>query len=575
MNNVFERWLARDPDPESRSELQGLIDAGDEDELARRFDSRLEFGTAGLRGVVGAGPGMMNRLVIRETSAGLGSYLLREVADAAQRGVVVAYDGRPDSCQFARDAASVFAALGITVHFTEAVAATPVAAFGVVQLGAAAGVVVTASHNPPQYNGYKVYWENGAQIIPPHDAGIASAIDTAAQSDVPWLDFDEATVAGRINILGADFYRSYVDTIQGNALFSGDHSETSIGIAYTAMHGVGAEMAETLLSEAGFDRVYSVASQREPDGRFPTVNFPNPEEPGAMDAVLALAAEHQATLACANDPDADRLAVAVRTQSGDYQMLTGDMLGVLLANYLLHKAHAFVPIVCTTIVSSSMLQSIAEAAGAVYYETLTGFKWLTNVALDHEDEQHRFLFAYEEALGYACGRQVRDKDGLSALLAFAQMTQALSRQGMTVLDQLESLYRQHGLFLTGQRSIALTPGARPLGDLLRENPPAQIAESPVVQIDDLDSGSRRYADGRTEDIDFPQSDVLIYRLQNKARVIVRPSGTEPKVKCYYEVVEDVAGDAPFSAAMQQAQSSLANLAEAHQESVAALLDGSA
>jgi phosphomannomutase len=575
MNSAIEKWLSRDPDPATRAELKSLVDAGEQAELTRRFSSRLEFGTAGLRGVVGAGPGMMNRLVIRETSAGLGSYLLQEVANAGQRGIIVAYDGRPDSSQFARDTACVFAAQGITVYLTPAVAPTPVAAFGVVQLGAAAGVVVTASHNPPEYNGYKVYWDNGAQIIPPHDAGIASAIDTAAQQTIPWLEFDEATAAGKIIVLGDNFYRDYIDTIQANALFSADHGKTSIGIAYTAMHGVGARIAETLLAEAGFDRVYSVASQREPDGRFPTVNFPNPEEPGAMDAVLALAAEQQATLACANDPDADRLAVAVRTQSGDYQMLTGDMLGVLLANFLLQKAHAFVPIVCTTIVSSSMLKSIAEATGAVYYETLTGFKWLTNVALDQEDEQHQFLFAYEEALGYACGRLVRDKDGLSALLAFAQMTEALARQGITVLDKLESLYRQHGLFLTGQRSIALTPGATPLGDLLRKTPPAQIADSPVVQVDDLHNGSRRYADGRVEDIDFPQSDVLIYRLANKARVIVRPSGTEPKVKCYYEVVEDIPRDAPFEAAMQQAQSSLASLADAHQKSVAALLDENA
>ena len=572
MNSTFAQWLARDPDPASRDELQALIDADDQAELTRRFASRLEFGTAGLRGVVGAGPGMMNRLVIRETSAGLGSYLLREVPNAATRGIIVAYDGRLDSSQFARDAACVFAALGITVYLTPDVAATPVAAFGVVQLGAAAGVVVTASHNPPQYNGYKVYWENGAQIIPPHDTGIAAAIDAAAQQEVPWMDFDQASVAGRIRLLDAGFYRGYIDAIRGNALPTSDQAGAAIGIAYTAMHGVGAEIAETLLSEAGFDKVYSVAAQREPDGNFPTVNFPNPEEPGAMDAVQALAAEHQATLACANDPDADRLAVAVRTPSGDYQMLTGDMLGVLLGNYLLQQEHAFTPIVCTTIVSSSMLQSIALAAVADYYETLTGFKWLTNVALQHEDDQHRLLFAYEEALGYACDRQVRDKDGLSALLVFAQMTEALSREGKTVLDQLEALYRQHGLYLTGQRSIALQAGARPIGEQLRETPPSSIAGSPVVQTDDLSSGIRQCADGSTEKLDFPHSDVLIYRLENKARVIVRPSGTEPKVKCYYEVVARIPEATAFSTAMQQAQAALDNLAAAHQQAIVELLD---
>jgi phosphomannomutase len=572
MNAKIQSWLARDPDPKTRKELQALIDSSEQDELSRRFSGRLEFGTAGLRGVVGAGPGMMNRLVIRETSAGLAQYLLGEVADAAQKGIIVAYDGRLDSREFARDAACVFAALGFTVYLTPDVAATPVAAFGVIALGTAAGVVVTASHNPPEYNGYKVYWENGAQIIPPHDAGIATAIEVAAEQDIPWIDFAEAKAAGKIEVLGADFYRDYIGTIQSSPLFSSNGGETSTSIAYTAMHGVGAEIAETLLREAGFDKVYSVASQREPDGNFPTVNFPNPEEPGAMDAVQALAAEHQATLACANDPDADRLAVAVRTPSGDYRMLSGDMLGVLIANHLLEKQHSFVPIVCTTIVSSSMLKKVAEAAGADYYSTLTGFKWLTNVALSHEDEKHQFLFAYEEALGYAPGRQVRDKDGLSALLAFAQMTEALSREGKTVLDKLESLYRQHGLYLTGQRSIALEPGARPIGDLLRENPPTQIAGNPVVQTDDLGSGIRRYADGRREDLDLPQSDVLIYRLENSARVVVRPSGTEPKVKCYYEVVE-VVSDEAFGAAMERAESSLSALTEAHQRSIAELVRG--
>lgn len=569
MNNQLQRWLDRDPDPGTRGELQALLDSGNRDELIRRFSSRLEFGTAGLRGVVGGGPAMMNRLVIRETSAGLGTYLLQQLADAAQRGVVVAYDGRTDSRTFARDSACVFAALGINVYITPQVTATPIAAFGVLSLDAAAGVVVTASHNPPEYNGFKVYWENGAQIIPPHDAGIAAAIEVAAERDIPWIEFDDGVAAGTITVLGADFYDSYRDTIQTSPLFLSDKKTASTSIAYTAMHGVGADMAESLLADAGFGQVYSVSSQREPDGSFPTVNFPNPEEPGAMDAVLALAREHKATLACANDPDADRLAVAVRTPSGDYQMLTGDMLGVLLASYLLSKPHAFIPIVCTTIVSSSMLGSVARAAGANYYETLTGFKWLVNTALRHEDDEHRFLFAYEEALGYAPGRQVRDKDGLSALLAFAQMTEALAREGKTVLDQLQSLYLQHGIYLTGQRSIATSESARPPGDLLRETPPRQIGGQRVVLRDDLIQGTRHHADGRREELDFPHSDVLIYRLDNNSRVIVRPSGTEPKVKCYYEVVGKVTAGA-FDTGMANARASLSQLIDAHQHALAQL-----
>jgi phosphomannomutase len=561
----IQHWLARDPDPVTRAELESLCEPGREEELTARFSGRLEFGTAGLRGVVGAGPAMMNRLVIRETSAGLGNYLLEKISNAAGRGVLVAYDGRLDSRTFADDVACVLASLGISVYLTPSVTATPVAAYGVLAMGCAAGIVVTASHNPPQYNGFKVYWDNGAQIIPPHDAGIAASIAKAAQRELPWVNFAEGQASGKITVLGRDFYRSYMTAIQTSPIFLSDNAPSDISIAYTAMHGVGAPIAEALLEESGFDKVYSVASQREPDGNFPTVNFPNPEEPGAMDAVIALAQMHKATLACANDPDADRLAVAVRTQSGDYQMLTGDMLGVLLGSYLLDKDHDFVPIVCTTIVSSSMLQAIASAAGAQYHETLTGFKWLANVAIGNEDENgnHQFLFAYEEALGYAPGRQVRDKDGLSALLAFSQMTAALAKNGKTVLDQLETLYRRYGIYLTGQCSLALVPGAAPIGDALRETPPTHIAGSAVESVDDLASRNRRFADGTVVKIDLPASDVLIYRLANKARIIVRPSGTEPKVKCYYEITQAI-GDDDYDTAMKRAQSALADLIEGHQ-----------
>ena len=657
-----QRWLARDPDPRTRAQLQALIETSNQDELAGRFSARLAFGTAGLRGLVGAGPGMMNRLVIRETSAGLGDCLLRTVPDAAARGILVAYDARLDSQTFAQDAACVFAASGITTYLTPQHAATPLAAFGVLELGTAAGVVITASHNPPEYNGYKVYGEDGAQIIPPRDAEIAAAIELAGTRDIPWLDFDTAQAAGKIVLLGKDFYRNYVEAIGANPLFASydngsygtssdsastdstytpyksgdtdksrtDKSSRHTSIAYTAMHGVGAEVAETLLQEAGFTAVYSVASQAEPDGNFPTIKFPNPEEPGAMDEVLALARAQQTTLACANDPDADRLAVAVRFESGgddggsDYQQLSGDMLGVLLADYLLHNwfqrrsekerleemseeasaeasKEVTLPLVATTLVSSSMLASIAQATGAAYYTTLTGFKWLAHVAIiyeeahekayekayeeaheethekAHEKQRYQFLFAYEEALGYAVGPQVRDKDGLSALLAVAQMTEALARQGKTLLQQLEFLYRRHGIHLTEQRSIdmpsALGTDTTTIGALLRQTPPTQIGESPVLRIDDLSRGNCQDWDDTLEPGDLPSSDVLLYRLENKSRVIVRPSGTEPRVKCYYEVVQPVLDDADFTEAMQRAQSALTHLINAHQTELSRLVAG--
>ncbi len=566
MIEEVQSWLAKDPDPNTQAELERLLELNDTEEISRRFSGRLQFGTAGLRGVVGAGPSRMNRLVIRQTSAGLGRYVLATVADAAARGIVVAYDGRLDSRRFAEDAAGVFAALGLKVYITADVAPTPVGAFAVLKFNAAAGVVITASHNPPEYNGYKVYGENGAQIIPPHDASIATAIEAAATDEVAYTPFNVAVENRQIVVLDKEFTDDYCAAITGNELFKYRIDPDAVSVAYTAMHGVGANIAESLLRQAGVNQFFSVASQREPDGHFPTVNFPNPEEPGAMDAVVALAIENNAELACANDPDADRLAVAVR-DNGDYRMLSGDQIGILLGHYVLQQPRNFTPIICTTIVSSSMLKAIADEFGALYFETLTGFKWLVNVAMNHEDDGHQFVFAYEEALGYAVGRQVRDKDGLSALLAFTQMTAQLAAAGKTVLDQLELLYRRYGLYATAQRSIATQAGSSSIGAALRAAPPLAIAGVAVNAIEDLQAGKRFFADGRAEDLSLPCSDVLIYRLEQGGRVIVRPSGTEPKVKCYYEVVEKVDSEEPFLDAEQRAQASLSHLIKTHQQSL--------
>ncbi|UIP29636.1 phospho-sugar mutase [Photobacterium sp. TLY01] len=574
MKELITRWLERDPDPATRDELQNLIDAGNEQELTERFSGRLAFGTAGLRGIVGAGPNRMNRLVIQETATGLGQYLQQTVPQAKSQGVVIGYDGRPDSKTFAHDAASVLTAQGIKVYLTVTVAPTPLVAYGVTALKAAAGIVVTASHNPPAYNGFKVYWSNGAQIIPPHDKGIAAAIDQAAIEPLELMDLNEAGNQGLLVWLDDEFYNDYRESIRQSALLQNYAKPDPISIAYTAMHGVGAQMAETLLADAGFTKVYSVAAQREPDGTFPTVNFPNPEEPGAMDLVIAEAEKHQAILACANDPDADRFAVAVRTPEGQYKMLTGDQVGVLLGHYLLTRANPGTSLVGTTIVSSSLLQKVASRVGADYYQTLTGFKWLTNIAMEKQREDSCFLFAYEEALGYTVGNMVWDKDGLSAMLAFAQMTAELASQGRTVWDQLEAIYREHGLYLNSQVSIALSPNSPPIGDALRQQPPEEIAGRNVVRIDDLKSSTRYKADGSVETIDLPASDVLIYFLEDDSRVVVRPSGTEPKLKCYYEVVEVIDQVDTLEHAYQRAQSSMDELVQRHQNSLTGLTDRS-
>ena len=564
MNEHVSKWLSRDPDPKTRDELKQLIETNNESEINERFAKRLSFGTAGLRGVVGAGPNQMNRLVIQETATGLGRYLLSQQSDAAEKGVVIGYDGRPDSRRFAYDTAGVLTALGIKVYLTEKVAPTPLVAFGINHLHTAAGVVVTASHNPPQYNGFKVYWSNGAQIIPPHDAGIASEIDKAAQAELVLMDLEQAAQQGLLVWLGKDYYETYRKTIGHNPYLQNHTDPLAIGIAYTAMHGVGAEMAEALLKDAQFNSVFSVAAQREPDGAFPTVNFPNPEEAGAMDMVIAEAKKHGAMLACANDPDADRFAVAVRKSDDSYQMLTGDQVGVLFGDYLLKLAGAENKLVGCTIVSSSMLGKIARSMGANYYQTLTGFKWLTNVAMSLESNEQQFLFAYEEALGYTIGNNVWDKDGLSALVAFAQLSAELHTQGKTIWDHLETLYRQHGLHLNVQRSIVLDPAAPPVGDTLRAAQPEMIAGQKVLILEDFKSSLRKYADGREEVIRLPVSDVLIYHLESGNRVVVRPSGTEPKLKCYYEVVELFAADDSIEQVQQRAEAQMQYLIEIHQ-----------
>lgn len=567
MNSQVTHWLARDPDPKTRQELQQLLDTQQDAQIAERFQSRLEFGTAGLRGKVGCGPNRMNRLVIQETAAGLGQYLITQLPDAKSRGVVIGYDGRPDSKQFAHDTASVLTSLGIKTYLTYQVAATPIVAFGVRHFNAAAAVVVTASHNPPEYNGFKVYWENGAQIIPPHDAGIAACIDQAAQQAIPYLALEQAEQQGLLHWLRDEYYQTYRKTIGASPLLQHHTKPQALSLAYTAMHGVGANMAETLLADAGFTQVSSVKEQREPDGTFPTVNFPNPEEAGAMDMVMALAKKVGAQLACANDPDADRFAVAARKADGEYQMLTGDQVGSLFGHYLLSQTDARRQLVGNTIVSSSLLSKIAAAHGARYYQTLTGFKWLTNVAMQEQTEQHQFLFAYEEALGYTIGSTVWDKDGLSALVAFAQLAAELNAQGKTVWDQLEALYRQHGLHVNAQRSIALAPNSPPVGDKLRTTPPTEIAGRKVLIVEDFKLARRTFADGKTEVITLPTSDVLIYHLDGGARVIVRPSGTEPKLKCYYEVVAQFAAGEDFASAQERADEQMSLLIAEHQTSL--------
>ncbi|MDB4946766.1 MAG: Phosphomannomutase [Labilithrix sp.] len=574
-------WAENDPDASTRAELEGLIGAVDptKTDLADRFTGSLEFGTAGLRGVIGAGPNRMNRAVVLRTTDGLARYLLETTKDAKSRGVVIGFDGRRMSREFAEDTACVLAGAGIKAQLFADVVPTPLLAYAVTHLGCAAGVMITASHNPPEYNGYKAYWGNGAQIIPPIDTGIAHAIEKAPPAkDVVRPSVDEAKAKGLLAILGAETGHTYLSEVK--ALSVRSDGDRSFNIVYTPMHGVGDVLARQAFENAGFPKVTSVPEQQKPDGAFPTVEFPNPEEKGAMDLSLALAREQKAELVIANDPDADRLAVAVpsATSATGYLQFTGNQVGVLLGHYLLtgglkHLDRAVRPggqdaLALASIVSSPMLGVIATSLGAHYEEVLTGFKWIANRALELKKEKGwRFVFGFEEALGYTVGELVRDKDGVSAAALFAELTAVLRAQGTTVLDHLEGLYRRYGLYVSSQVNVK-RQGAegiaelRAIMDRLRKSPPWKVGSEDVVKVRDYQEQTITAKDGSVTALTLPKSDVLAFELASGSRIIARPSGTEPKAKFYFDVREPIADGETLAIVEQRAADVMQKLSDA-------------
>jgi phosphomannomutase len=508
-----EAWIADEVDPAAAAELQALVDAGDDDsaaELGDRFSGPLTFGTAGLRGPLRAGPNGMNRTVVRRAAAGLAAWLIEH--GHAGRPVVVGFDARHGSADFAHDSAQILAAAGFDARLLPAPLPTPVTAFAVQRFGAAAGIVVTASHNPPQDNGYKVYADDGAQIVPPTDSEIEAAIRAVGSareielSDQGVTVLDDAVVA---------------DYVAATAALAGD-GPRDLRIVHTAMHGVGAHVAQRVFAAAGFAPPVPVPAQQDPDPDFPTVAFPNPEEPGALDLALALAQAGDADVIVANDPDADRCAVAVPDGRAGWRMLRGDEVGVLLADALIGKGIRGT--YATTIVSSSMLRALAAARGVGYAETLTGFKWISRAAPD-------LVYGYEEALGYAVAPQlVRDKDGISAALLVAELAARLKAEGSSLIGRLDELAAELGRYVTDQVSVRVEDLSVIADTMqrLRSVPPAQLLGR-AVTVDDL----------------LPDADVLRFSFDN-GRVVVRPSGTEPKLKAYLEVVEP-SGSAPAAA----------------------------
>jgi phosphomannomutase len=511
-----EEWLAQDPDPETRAELRAILD--DDEALAARFGSRLEFGTAGLRGELGAGPNRMNRVTVMRAAAGLAARL------PAGGRVIIGFDARHGSRQFADDTAAVLSGAGLRPEVFADPVPTPVLAhFTRTFDDIVAGVMVTASHNPPRDNGYKVYWSDGAQIVPPTDTEISAAIDAVGRVDELPLG------SGWPIHTGTDLYLDAVSSLR----LGGDRD---ISIVYTPMHGVGRDVLLAAFDRAGFPAPTVVPEQADPDPDFPTVAFPNPEEPGALDLALALAEARNADLVIANDPDADRCAVAVPSPSG-WRTLTGDEVGGLLAEHVLRHTTGDDRLVITTIVSSSLLRAIAAAHRVRFAESLTGFKWIMKAGTASD----RLVFGYEEALGYSVGDDrgvlVNDKDGIGAALAIAALAADAKRDGRTLLDLLDAQARKYGLHATSQLSIRVDDLSLITAAMarLRAAPPQELAGRRVESFDDLSKPSD----------DMPPTDGLRFRLAGGSRVVIRPSGTEPKLKCYLEVIlpvtdEDIA-----------------------------------
>ncbi|MCC5947979.1 MAG: phospho-sugar mutase [Nitriliruptoraceae bacterium] len=530
------QWLDGDPDSSTRHQLQQLLDRGDQTALADHVGAALAFGTAGLRGAVGPGPNRMNRAVVIRTTRGFADHLLATNPDAAERGVVVGFDARHDSERFARDVVEVFAGAGLKVAWFPTPQPTPLVAYAQKALDAVAAVVVTASHNPPQDNGYKVYGDGAAQIAPPVDEAIAAAIAQVGPADevprVELLDSELVTPVG-----GEVVDRYFAELIPARPPVEGP----PLTLAYTPLHGVAAPHVRRALAEGGYEDLHVVASQEEPDGDFPTVPFPNPEEPGAMDALLALGEEVGADVAIANDPDGDRLAVALPGPDGTFRPLTGNQIGVLLADHLLRGVAADRPLVVSSIVSTPMIHAMAAAHDARSEVTLTGFKWIWAAARDLERaDQRTVVFGFEEALGSSVGNVVRDKDGIGAAVAFADLVRDLKGQGLRVADRWAELCHAHGLWVSHQLAVS-RPGASGAQEIaaamasLADGVPAELAGHRVTTSTDYRTG----ADQRPPWLAV--HDLVALELED-GRAMIRPSGTEPKCKIYIDLRAEITAE---------------------------------
>ena len=544
---VYQEWLENPYfDEDTKAELRSI--AGDEQEIKERFYMDLEFGTAGLRGVIGAGTNRMNIYVVRKTTQGLANYIL-SVGKEAQ-GVAIAYDSRHMSPEFAQEAALCLAANGIKAYIFESLRPTPELSFAVRKLGCAAGINITASHNPPEYNGYKVYWEDGAQITPPHDTGIMAEVKKVTDyNKVKTMDKEAAIAAGVYEVIGQAIDDAYMEELKKQVLHMDaiQAEGKNLKIVYTPLHGTGNIPARRILRELGFENVYVVKEQELPDGNFPTVSYPNPEAEEAFELGLKLAKEVDADLVLATDPDADRLGVRVKDKDGVYHDLTGNMSGCLLANYEISQKKALYGLpedgaLIKTIVTTNLADAIAKGYGINLIEVLTGFKFIGQQILGFEQSgKGTYLFGFEESYGCLIGTYARDKDAIVATMALCEAAAYYKTQGKTLWDAMIDLYEQFGYYKDAIQSVTLKgiEGLQKIQDImntLREKPPVEIAGYQVTAVRDYKNDTiTEVKTGEVKPTGLPSSNVLYYELTDDAWLCVRPSGTEPKVKFYYGV----------------------------------------
>ena len=545
---IYQEWLSNPYfDEATKEELRAI--EGNENEIKERFYMDLEFGTAGLRGIIGAGINRMNIYVVRRATQGLANYIIKQ--GAADKGVAIAYDSRHMSPEFAMEAAMTLAANGIKAYKFESLRPTPELSFAVRELGCVAGINITASHNPPEYNGYKVYWEDGAQFTPPHDKGVTEEVLAIEDlSTVKTTDEASATAAGLYQVIGQEIDDKYIAQVKAQVVNQKaiDEMQDQITIVYTPLHGTGNIPARRVMKEIGFTHVYVVPEQELPDGDFPTVSYPNPEAKEAFELGLKLAKEKNADLVLATDPDADRLGVYVKdTKSGEYIPLTGNMSGSLLCEYVLSQKQAAGKIpadgqVVKSIVSTNLIDAVAKAYGAELIEVLTGFKWIGKQILKNETTGHgTYLFGMEESYGCLIGTYARDKDAISATAALCEAAAYYKQKGMTLWDAMIAMYEKYGYYKDAVKAIGLSgieglAKIQSIMETLRNNTPTEVGGYKVTSARDYKLDTiKDMATGEVKPIGLPSSNVLYYDLEDGAWICVRPSGTEPKIKFYFGV----------------------------------------